>query len=126
MKSILKPTIPLSPPKQIPPHPSSRRTSPSKSTSKLTLTPEKHQVPVSSDASVWKNSNPVAESHGVPNLFEGPTEVINSQSPSQRQTRVLVRTEAEQEAAAKERLRQEVLAHKDARRRSLGEPKSGS
>ena len=41
-------------------------------------------------------------------------------SPSESETRVAVRSEAEQQAAAKERERQEVLAHKDARRKSLG------
>ena len=47
---------------------------------------------------------------------------IDSQSlsPVQGQTRIAVRTEEEQQAAAKERARQELLAHKDARRKSLG------
>lgn len=117
MKSILKPTMPLSPPKQIIPHPSSRRVSPRSSSR---ITPEKNKKTSSSDASIWKNSNPVSGSHGLPNPFEGPADPKTSLSPSQSQTMVAVRTEAEQQAAAKERERKEVLAHKDARRKSLG------
>lgn len=116
VKSILKPTIRLSPPKHIPPNPSLRRTSPRSSSR---TTPEKAQKISSSDASIWKNSNPVSGSHGLPNPFEGPADQTASLSPSQGQTKVAVRTEAEQQAAAKERERQEVLAHKDARRKSL-------
>lgn len=117
MKSILKPTMRLSPPKHIPPHPSLRRTSPR---SGSRITPEKSQKTSSSDASLWKKSNPVSGSHGLPNPFEGPADPTNSPSPSQSKTTVAVRTEAEQQAAAIERERQEVLAHKDARRKSLG------
>lgn len=117
MKSILKPTMPLSPPKQITPHHSSQRVS-LRSSSRIT--PEKNKKTSSSDASIWKNSNPVSGSHGLPNPFEGPADPTTSLSPPQSQTKVAVRTEAEQQAAAKERERQEVLAHKDARRKSLG------
>lgn len=118
VKSILKPTICLSPPKQIPPHSSSRRTSPRSSSR---TTPEKAQSISSPDVSVWKNSNPVTGSHGLPNPFEGPADSTTSLSPSQNQTKVAVRTEAEQQAAAKARERQEILNHKDARRKSLGQ-----
>lgn len=117
MKSILKPTMRLSSPKQIPPHSSSRRTSPRSSSR---TTPEKTQKFSSSDASIWKISNPVSGSYGLPNPFEGPADPNTSLSPSQSETKVAVRTEAEQQAAAKERERQENLAHKDARRKSLG------
>lgn len=108
VKSILKATIPLSPPRRIPPHASLQRASPSKT----------------HNAAIWKNSNPVSGSNGLPNPFEIPTSLTNStpnlMSPSESETRVAVRSEAEQQAAAKERERQEVLAHKDARRKSLG------
>lgn len=108
VKSILKPTIPLSPPRRIPPHASSQRATPSKM----------------SNAALWKNSNPTSGSNGLPNPFEIPTGLTNSKSnplsPSENETRVAVRSEAEQQAAAKERGRQEVLAHKNARRKSLG------
>ncbi|MCJ1428391.1 hypothetical protein MMC29_006301 [Sticta canariensis] len=116
VKSILKPTICLSPPKQIPPHPSSRRTSPRSSSR---TTPEKAQSIPSSGGSLWKNSNPVTGSHGLPNPFEGPAGSTIPLSLSRNQTKVAVRTEAEQQAAAKARERQEVSDHKDARRKSL-------
>lgn len=117
VRSILKSTMRLSPPKQIPPHPSSRRASPRSSSR---TTPEKTQNSSSSNASVWKNSNPVSGSHGLPNPFERPADSTPSLSPSESQTKVAVRTEAEQQATAKERERQDLLAHKDARRKSLG------
>ena len=60
--------------------------------------------------------------NGLPNPFEGPADPTTSFSPSQNRTKVAIRTEAEQHAAAKERERQEVLAHGDARRKSLGKP----
>lgn len=76
------------------------------------------------NAALWKSSNPVSGSNELPNPFEIPASLTNSTSdllsPSEGQTRVAVRTETEQQAAAKERERQEVLAHKDARRKSLG------
>lgn len=60
----------------------------------------------------------------MPKPFEIPTSLTNSTSnllsPSESQTGVAVRTEAERQAAAKDLERQEVLAHKDARRKSLG------
>ena len=42
-------------------------------------------------------------------------------SPDHGQARVAVRTEEQQQAAVEERERQELLAHKDARRKSLGQ-----
>lgn len=108
VKSILKATISLSPPRRIPPHASSQRASPSKT----------------QNAALWKNSNPLSGSNGLPNPFEISNSLTNSTSnllcPSESETRVAVRSEAEQQAAAKERERQEALAHKDARRKSLG------
>lgn len=122
VKSILKHTMPLSPLKKILPRLGSGETLPSRSNSDSAI--EKSQHSTSLDASIWKNSNPVSGSHGLPNPFEGSADATSSHSntlsPSQSQTRVAVRTEAEQQAAAKERERQEVLAHKDARRKSLG------
>lgn len=64
------------------------------------------------------------QSEILPNPFGGPLEAMDNAShllfPVQGQTRVAVRTEEEQQEAAKERARQDVLAHKDARRKSLG------
>lgn len=108
VKSILKATIPLSPPKRIPPHASSQRASPSKT----------------QNAVLWKTSNPISGSNGLPNSFEISNSLMNSTSnllsPPESETKVAVRSEAEQQATAKERERQEALAHKDARRKSLG------
>lgn len=77
------------------------------------------------NAAIWKNSNPLAGRNELLNPFEIPASLTNSKSDlltlSESQTSVAVRTETEQQAAAKERERREVLAHKDARRKSLGE-----
>ena len=114
VKSILKPTIALSPPKMIPPHSTARKASPGKANVRRTpekasrLSPKKSTVSGSQSL-----SNPFAPS---PRLAVG-----NTLSPSRSPTRVAVRTEEEQQAAAKERERQEAMAHKDARRKSLGE-----
>ena len=60
----------------------------------------------------------------IPNPLSSPLEVTENRSHStpsgQGQARIAVRTEEEQQAAAKERARHELLAHKDARRKSLG------
>lgn len=109
VKSILKPTIPLSPPKAIPPHNGVRKASPGKA--RASRTPER---------SPGKPS--VNRSSGLENPFGTfPTRAgAKSQSPSRSPARVALRTEEEQQAAVKERERQELLAHKDARRKSLG------
>ena len=54
---------------------------------------------------------------GLPNPFETSSKI---ESPARSPKRVAVRSEEEQHAAAKERERQEVLANRDARRKSLG------
>lgn len=59
--------------------------------------------------------NSSGESSGSISMQPGPI------SPSQYRTRIVVRSEEEQQAAAKERERHELLAHKEARRKSLGE-----
>jgi len=115
VKSILKPTIPLSPPKAIPPHKGEQKASPGKASA--SRTPEKSPAKSSVD-----------QSSGLPNPFEGsPTRAgPKSYSPNRSPARVALRTEEEQQAAAKERERQELLAHKDARRKSLGTLMRGS
>lgn len=62
---------------------------------------------------------PVTGAESLPNPFVASPQ--KTDSPSRSPTRVAVRTEEEQQAAAKERERQEMLSHKDARRKSLGE-----
>ena len=122
VKSILKPAIPLSPPKQIPPHSSTRRTSPAKS--KPRLIPEKASEGFLIDTSVPDNGVSLSGS-ALPNPFgdsppKSPTKKV-SHSPSRSQTKIAIRTEEEQQAAAREKERQEILAHRDARRKSLGQ-----
>ncbi len=113
VKSILKPTITLSPPKAIPPHKDGRRASPGKTNGQRT--PEKS--PRKSAKQSASNGSP-----GLQNPFDASPKsaAANAQSPSRSPARVAVRTEEEQQAAAKERERQEVLAHRHARRKSLG------
>lgn len=119
MKSILKPTAPISPPRRSSPRNNGRNLSPKKSL------PDKTQSTSASEVAVWKSSNPPVGIGRLPNPFEGSSESIISNlgliSPSQHRTRVVVRSEEEQQAAAKERERQELLAHREARRKSLGE-----
>ena len=114
VKSILKPTITLSPPKAIPPHSRVRNNSPGKAN--VRQTPEKS--PRKSPAK--KQAEDATQ--GLPNPFQiSPMQKFsNSRSPARSPTRIAVRSEEEQQAAAKERERQEKLASRDARRKSLG------
>ena len=112
MKSILKPTIPISPMRRNSPLTKPRNMSPKKPT------PDTMQ-------NDWKTSKFLAESNRMPDPSEEPSQPISSVSgllsPSQYRTRIFVRSEEEQQAAAKERERHELLAQKEARRKSLGE-----
>ena len=113
IKSILKPTIMLSPPKSIPPRGNKGKASPGKATGPKPPMKSPGKSPIKPSSSVAQRS---------PNPFGAspkPT-AARSQSPTRSPTRVSVRTEEEQQAAAKERERQEALAYKDARRKSLG------
>ena len=114
VKSILKPTIPLSPPKAIPPHSRVRNNSPGKAN--VRQTPEKS--PRKSPAK--KQAEDATQ--GLPNPFQTSPmlKFSNSRSPARSPTRIAVRSEEEQQAAAIERERQEKLANRDARRKSLG------
>ena len=114
VRSILKPTIALSPPKAIPPHSRARNSSPGKANGRQT--PEK-----SPRKSPAKNLADNAI-QGLPNPFvTSPTpRASKPRSPARSPTRIAVRSEEEQQAAAKERERQEILANRDARRKSLG------
>ena len=121
VKSILKPTIPLSPPKPIPPHALARGRSPNKSRS----SPSKIPKPVVPFESIGEGVATVIGVDRLSNPFEG-------SSPGTRHsdgnTRVALRTEEEQQLAAKEREenarrefeKKEILERRDARRKSLG------
>lgn len=119
MKSILKPTVSISPVRRHSPRAKSRGQSPKKST------PEKMQNDPRYDLPVRNNSKSLAESTSMLDHLDGSSGHISSKSglvsPSQYRTRIVVRSEEEQQAAAKERERHELLAHKEARRKSLGE-----
>ncbi|KAI4225833.1 MAG: hypothetical protein L6R36_003630 [Xanthoria steineri] len=134
VKSILKPTIALSPPKQIPPHPNARRQpqsprkqppSPIKSPRKRTPESQRSgtQEGMLIDTSDGINGAASTEM-ALPNPFSGSSlrrsGAADLSSLSQPQTLVAVRTEEEQQEAAVERERRErENARKDARRKSL-------
>jgi len=106
VKSILKPTIPLSPLVAIPPlsrKPSPGRKSPSRS-------PAKERKPAAETSSARDDevSTPVQDA--------AQTHPRSSESEKQR---VAVRTEEEQQAAARERAKKEAIARRDERRKSL-------
>lgn len=113
VKSILKPTIALSPPKVIPPHNQARITSPGKANGRQTQEKSPRKSPAK------KQADNAAQ--GLPNPFEtSPTAAASKpRSPARSPTRIAVRSEEEQQAAAKERERLEILANRDARRKSL-------
>ena len=136
VKSILKPTIALSPPKQIPPHPNARRQpqSPRKQPPSPTKSPRKQspekQRSDSQEGILIDFSDSVngitPSGPALPNPFSGSSlrrsgGVADLSSSSQSQSLIAVRTEEEQQDAARERERHEKdTARKDARRKSLG------
>ncbi|KAL9102220.1 MAG: hypothetical protein Q9163_002602 [Psora crenata] len=111
VKSILKPTISLSPLKKIPPRNASRAGSPRKIGRKTSeASPERAPIrsPAKEDISIDENR------------FNSPSNGAATRHPSSPSPAlVTLRTEEEQQAAASEKERQEMLAHKDARRKSL-------
>ncbi|KAL9602456.1 MAG: hypothetical protein Q9219_001881 [cf. Caloplaca sp. 3 TL-2023] len=123
VKSILKPTIPLSPPKKIPPHRNQRRSlgSPQKSPHKGP--PEKQRLGAQDELLIdisdgVKPNNP--SGLAMPNPFGGGSpkqgSALGTMSTSQVQSIVMVRTEEEQQAAKRQREQLEKAdAHKDAR-----------
>ncbi|CAD6589673.1 MAG: hypothetical protein ASARMPRED_004164 [Alectoria sarmentosa] len=108
VKSILKPTITLSPPKVIPPHNPARNGSPGKANGRQKPETSPRKSPAKKPAD--------SATQGLPNPFEASPK---PRSPARSPTRIAVRSEEEQQAAAKERERQEILANRDARRKSL-------
>ena len=100
-----------------------QKTSPSKTRSKKS--PQKQ----AQDSSLIEGATSTGvETHGLPNPFGGSLEPANvesqSQSPLLQETRIAVRTEDEQQAAAKERERRELIERRDARRKSLGKSRN--
>ena len=123
MRSILKPTIPLSPPKPIPPYPNSRELSPAKSKNGLSPKKSPRRSPKKEELEGTARSLGDLRQSGLenlPNPFDEASNQAADNKPSQ-ETRVAVRTEEQQQAAAKERERKELVERRDARRKSLGE-----
>lgn len=92
------------------------------------MSPEKSGEGLLIDFSMPPNP-PSISVRGLPNPFEDlasiETENAGSQSPTGEHGRIMVRTEEEQQASAKERERQDMVARKDARRKSLGKRLTG-
>ncbi|KAL8691685.1 MAG: hypothetical protein Q9218_003141, partial [Villophora microphyllina] len=122
VKSILKPTIPLSPPKQIPPHIKAHGQPPSPRKQPSQASPQK-QRPVVEEGFLIDTSDTANGTNlhmaALPNILgalptnEGGFVVADS---TQVSSVVAVRTEEEQQAAARAK---EAAARKDARRKSL-------
>ncbi|TAQ84028.1 hypothetical protein B7494_g7648 [Chlorociboria aeruginascens] len=110
-KSILKPTMP--PLREIPAHISTRKGSPNKST------PPMPQVENLIDFDVEPSGPSVTGAENLPNPFNEDIDAAN-------ETRVILRTEEEQQAAAREReekereaIERDITSRRDARRKSL-------
>ena len=114
MKSILKPSIRLSPSKAIPSRNTAGIRSPGQTNS--------HETPTKSPKKSPKDSATKGKLDGSERTFGSPSRgSTQNVMPSTPPARVALRTEEEQQAAVKEKEQQEMLAHKDARRKSLGE-----
>lgn len=135
VKSILKPTIALSPPKQIPPFPSTRKQPQSPRKQPPSPTKLLHQRSPEKQRNFAQEGVLIDTSDGtdgatpsgllLPDPFGGrsPRRDVAAKSTfsPQVQSVVAVRTEEEQQEAARERERREKdHARKDARRKSLG------
>lgn len=119
-KSILKPTIPLSPPKTIPPHSAVRMRSPAKSKDKSSpVTPRTKNL---ANLSQPEDLFAIPQSDRSARISNEPTAPRLHTSPGRSQTLIAVRTEEQQQqAVTEERERQALISRKDARRKSLGE-----
>lgn len=113
----MKPAIPLSPLKQILPHPNNRKSSPKKAGS---LSPRKrlNNKSIANDSNVADSQKPSTDlTESSFDNRHGQTEATNL---NPEDSVVAVRSEEEQYAAAKEREKQEIIDRRDARRKSLG------
>ena len=122
-KSILKPTIPLSPTKPIPPHGTVRTRSPAKAKDKSSPATPRTKNPVNPSQPEDLVATPQGE-RSVRISNDAAVPPLHT-SPGRCQTRVAVRTEEQQQqAATEERERQILISRKDARRKSLGQDPS--
>lgn len=117
-KSILKPTVTLSLPTSISQQSNARKMSPSRFKDKSSPGKSRTRRSVGSPkaADILSISG---DDESIEVLGEEASKTESASSGHGR-TRVAVRTEEQQQAAAAERERQEILARKDARRKSLG------
>ncbi|KAL9582661.1 MAG: hypothetical protein Q9212_003164 [Teloschistes hypoglaucus] len=123
VKSILKPTIPLSPPKQIPPHTKARGKSLSPRKPSAQASPQRQKPAVqegflidTSDG-IDSGSLPVGTfANSLVSMSVNGEDLLVPESSTQASHVIAVRTEEEQQAAAREK---EATARKDARRKSL-------
>ena len=122
VRSILKPTIPLSPPKQIPPHPNSRKSSPTKSRTGFSPKRSPRKSPQKGESKDAARDSGKLRQSGLENLPNPFDEVSNQAADNElsQKTRIALRTEEQQQAATKERERKELIERRDARRKSLG------
>ncbi|KAI4253539.1 MAG: hypothetical protein LQ352_003629 [Teloschistes flavicans] len=123
VKSILKPTVHLSPPKQIPPHMKARGKSPSPRKPSAQTSPQKQKPIVQEDflidTSDGINDGSLKVGTLANSLVAMPMNgesLLVSESSTQVSSVIPIRTEEEQQAAAREK---EAAARKDARRKSL-------
>ncbi|MCJ1438218.1 hypothetical protein MMC27_007605 [Xylographa pallens] len=121
VRSILKPTIPLSPPKQIPPHPNSRKSSPTKSRTGFSPKKSPRKSPHKGDIKETARDSGGLRQSGLETLPNPFDEVSNQAADNElsQETRIALRTEEQQHAAAKERERKDLIERRDARRKSL-------
>ncbi len=123
-RSILKPTVPLSPPKQIPPHTGSRKSTPTKTQNGLSprKSPQKGGL---GNANQHSGSLRQSGLENIPNPFDESIAADPAEKDLSEGTRIAVRTEEEQQATAREREKQDILERRDARRKSLGRSPPG-
>ncbi|KAL8870635.1 MAG: hypothetical protein Q9174_003364 [Haloplaca sp. 1 TL-2023] len=128
VKSILKPTVSLSPPKAIPPHRNARKEPQSPRKTANQGSPRKQTASAQEGVLIDTSEAPngVADlAASLPNPFGGasPKKRGSEGANESSQSLVAIRTEEEQQEAVRER---ERLERKDARRRSLGKSLSQS
>jgi len=116
VKSILKPTAALSPPKATPPRPSGKDASPNRTSGRKTSGKSPGRSPRSKTP-----EQSIDGANNLPNPFQSSPKTTVPRSPlAQLPARVALRTEEEQQAAAKERERLEILAAIDGRGKPQG------
>ena len=113
----------ISPPKQIPPRANSRKSSPGKGSpgkARPGTSPRKNGSSSPLKGTSRPDSTRQSGTETLTNPFDDPTIKISAENDSSQETRVSLRTEEEQQAAAKEKELQEGIERRDARRKSLG------